>query len=54
MSYRVGSYQACSSCGSTRVVREVAPASDGIRERVIVTCRGCDGRRASYLRKKRK
>lgn len=51
--YRVGSYQACPACGSTRVVRKTVPAEDGVRERVIIVCDGCGRQRATYLRKKK-
>ena len=54
MSYTVGVYQACKTCGSTRVVRETAMAKEDGYELVIISCQGCEGRRARYKRKRKK
>lgn len=53
MSYQVGKYQACKTCGSTKVVRETAMAADPTKEIVVITCYGCEGRRARYERKRK-
>ena len=51
--YRVGSYSACSSCGSTKVEKTVTTLTeDPTKELVMVDCVGCERRRARYYRKK--